>query len=86
MDNNNEKEHDTHVNDSNDDDYRDRRYSNHKTNKRSNDFIQDEASFKKKKITIHTNINNMIYKSDGIPKLIPSLFTLFLLYGLDKIY
>ena len=35
--------HDTHVNDSNDDDYRDQRYSNHKTNKRSNDFIQDEA-------------------------------------------
>ena len=32
-----------HANDSNDDDYRDQRYSNHKTNKRSNDFIQDEA-------------------------------------------
>lgn len=42
-DNNNEREHDTHVNDSKDDDYRDQRYSNHKTNKRSNDFIQDEA-------------------------------------------
>lgn len=42
-DNNNEREHDTHVNDSKNDDYRDQRYSNHKTNKRSNDFIQDEA-------------------------------------------
>lgn len=36
-----------------------------------------QESVKKKKITIHTNINNnIIYKSDGIPKLIPSLFTL----------
>ena len=39
-------------------------------------FKMKQESFKKKKITIHTNINNMIYKSDGIPKLIPSLFTL----------
>ena len=37
------KESTIHVNDSKDDDYRDQRYSNHKTNKRSNDFIQDEA-------------------------------------------
>ena len=73
-DNNNERYHDTHVNDSKDDDYRDQHYSNHKTNKRSNDFIQDEArKLQEEKITIHTNINNMIYKSDGIPKLIPSL-------------
>ena len=36
-------------------------------------FKMKQESFKKKKITIHTNINNMIYKSDGIPKLIPSL-------------
>lgn len=42
-DNNNERDHDTHINNSNDDDYRDQRYSNHKTNKQSNDFIQDEA-------------------------------------------
>ncbi|WP_248498119.1 DUF4064 domain-containing protein [Staphylococcus haemolyticus] len=41
--NNNERHHDTHLNDSNDDDYRDQRYSNHKTNKQSNHFIQDEA-------------------------------------------
>ena len=68
------KESTIHVNDSKDDDYRDQRYSNHKTNKRSNDFIQDEArKLQEEKITIHTNINNMIYKSDGIPKLIPSL-------------
>ena len=76
-DNNNEREHDTHVNDSNDDDYRDQRYSNHKTNKQVMIlFKMKQESFKKKKITIHTNINNMIYKSDGIPKLIPSLLRL----------